>query len=81
MNSSNEKKMKEILAKVLLVEKTRINDRVSRKDVKEWDSMAHLMLVSEIESEFGVMMSDDDITEIKTVGDIKRVLRKLNVDI
>jgi len=81
MNSSNEKKLKEILAKVLLVDRTKINDGMSRKDVKEWDSMAHLMLVSEIESEFGIMMDDDDITEIKTVGDIKRVLRKLDVDI
>jgi acyl carrier protein len=76
-----EEKLKEILAKVLLVDRTKINDTMSRKDVEEWDSMAHLMLVSEIESEFGVMMNDDDITEIKTVGDIKRVLRKLNVPI
>jgi len=81
MNSSTEEKLREILAKVLLVDRTKINDRMSRKDVEEWDSMAHLMLVSEIESEFGVMMSDDDITEIKTVGDIKRVLRKLDVAI
>ena len=81
MNSSTEEKLKEILAKVLLVDRTKINDRMSRKGVEEWDSMAHLMLVSEIESEFGVMMSDDDITEIKTVGDIKRVLRKLDVAI
>jgi len=81
MNSPTEEKLKEILAKVLLVDRTKINDRMSRKGVEEWDSMAHLMLVSEIESEFGVMMSDDDITEIKTVGDIKRVLRKLDVAI
>ena len=81
MNSSTEEKLREILAKVLLVDRTKINDRMSRKDVEEWDSMAHLMLVSEIESEFGIMMSDDDITEIKTVGDIKRVLRKLDVAI
>jgi len=81
MNSSMEEKLREILAKVLMVDRTKINDRMSRKDVEEWDSMAHLMLVSEIESEFGVMMSDDDITEIKTVGDIKRVLRKLDVAI
>jgi len=81
MNSSAEEKLKEILVKVLLVDGTKINDRMSRKDVEEWDSMAHLMLVSEIESEFGIMMSDDDITEIKTVGDIKRVLRKFDVAI
>jgi len=81
MNSPAEEKLKEILVKVLLVDGTKINDRMSRKDVEEWDSMAHLMLVSEIESEFGIMMSDDDITEIKTVDDIKKVLRKLDVAI
>jgi len=81
MNSPAEEKLKEILVKVLLVDGTKINDRMSRKDVEEWDSMAHLMLVSEIESEFEIMMSDDDITEIKTVDDIKKVLRKLDVAI
>jgi acyl carrier protein len=81
MNSYTEEKLKEILSKVLLIDSTKINDKMSREDVEEWDSMAHLMLVSEIESEFGVMMSDEDIMRIKTVGDIKRMLRKLDVAI
>jgi len=81
MSSRMEERLKDILAKVLLVDKANINDRTSRKNMEEWDSMAHLMLVSEIESVFEVMMSDDDITEIETVGDIKKVLRKLGVAI
>jgi len=43
--------------------------------------MGHLMLISEIESTFNVFISDEDITKIKTIGDIKKVLRKLGVDI
>lgn len=81
MGSLMEEKLKEIVAKVLLVDKADINDQTSRKDLEEWDSMAHLMLVSEIESTFEVMMSDDDITGIETVGDIKKVLKKLGVAI
>jgi len=81
MGSLIEEKLKEIVAKVLLVDKANINDQTSRKDLEEWDSMAHLMLVSDIESAFEVMMSDDDITGIKTVGDIKKILRKLGVAI
>lgn len=81
MGSLIEEKLKEIMAKVLLVDKANINDQTSRKDLEEWDSMAHLMLVSDIESAFEVMMSDDDITGIKTVGDIKKILRKLGVAI
>jgi acyl carrier protein len=75
--SSTDEKLKNILMKVLLIDRNTISDNMSRKKVEEWDSMAHLMLVSEIESTFDVAMSDEDIIEIQTVGDIKRVLKKL----
>ena len=79
MSSNQDKKLKNILAKVLLIDETEISDEMSRKNVKEWDSMAHLMLVSEIESAFEVTMDDDDIMEIQTVADIKKTLQKLGI--
>jgi len=81
MSSSIDEKLKDILAKVLLIDETKISDGMSRKNVKEWDSMAHLMLVSEIESAFEVTMDDDDIMEIQTVGDIKKTLKKLGISV
>jgi len=81
MGSPTEKKLEEIVAKALLVDKANINDKMSRKDMEEWDSMAHLMLVSEIESAFGIVMSDDDIMEIETLSDLKKILKKLGVAI
>ena len=79
MSNSTDKKLKTILAKVLLIDESQINDDMSRKTVKEWDSMAHLMLVSEIEAAFEVTMDDDDIMEIQTVADIKKTLQKLGI--
>lgn len=81
MANASEEKLKDILTKVLLIDKSKISDGMSRKSVKEWDSMAHLMLVSEIESAFEVAMNDDDIMEIQTVGDIKKILKNLGVTI
>ena len=77
MSDSTDKKLKAILTKVLLIDESKVSDEMSRKTVKEWDSMAHLMLVSEIESAFEVTMDDDDIMEIQTVADIKKALQKL----
>ncbi len=77
--SNADSKLKGILAKVLLIDENMISDDMSRKKVEEWDSMAHLMLVSEIEADFQVSISDDDIMEIQTVGDIRRILKKLGV--
>ena len=81
MSSPSESRLKEIFAKVFLIDEDDINDKLSRKDVEEWDSMGHLMLVSELESAFGVFINDEDVIKIKTVGDIKKVLRKLGVAI
>jgi acyl carrier protein len=81
MSNITDKKLKEILAKVLLIDESKISDDMSRKTVKEWDSMAHLMLISEIESAFEVTIDDDDIMEIQTVADIKKTLQKLGINI
>ncbi len=78
--ASGDIKLKEILAKVLLINRNKISDEMSRNSVEGWDSMAHLMLVTEIEAAFDVAMSDDDIMEIQTVGDIKKALRKLGIN-
>ena len=79
MSSGTDRKLKEIVAKVLLIDESKITDVMSRKTVKEWDSMAHLMLVSELESAFGVIMDDDSIMEIQTVADIKKTIQKLGI--
>ena len=81
MTGVAEQRLKEIASKILLIEQDEISDATSRKDLETWDSMSHLMLVTEIESAFGIMMSDDDVTGIKTFGDIKRVLRRLGVNL
>lgn len=81
MNSSNENRLKEIFVKVFLIDEDEINDKFSRKEVEEWDSMGHLMLISEVQSTFGVFIKDEDIAKVKSVGDIKKVLRKLGVAI
>jgi acyl carrier protein len=69
-----EDKLLDILSKVLLLEKDKITDDLRRKDFETWDSMNHLILVSEIENEFDIFFEDDEVVELWTVGDIKKVL-------
>jgi acyl carrier protein len=81
MANVNEGRLREVVSKILLINANDFDNGTSRKDLESWDSMAHLMLVTELESAFGITMSDDDVTGVKTFGDIKRVLRKLGVDL
>ena len=81
MTNSAEKKLIDILTKVLLLEESEINDDLSRDDIEEWDSLAHLMLINEVEETFQITINDDDILAIHTIGDLKRVLKKMGVNI
>ena len=81
MSNSNESLLKTILKKVFLVDESSISDKLSREDIEEWDSMGHLMLISEVESTFGVFIPDENLAKIKTIGDLKKALRNLGVTI
>jgi acyl carrier protein len=69
-----EENLLEILSKVLLLDKEKITDDLRRKDFEPWDSMAHLDIVSEIENEFEIFFEDEEVIELWTVGDIKKIL-------
>ena len=71
----------DIISKILLLENEQIMDDISRDDLELWDSMTHLALVSELEQAFDIILSDDDVTEIKTIGDIKKTLTKFDIKV
>ncbi|MGY5864182.1 MAG: acyl carrier protein [Candidatus Thorarchaeota archaeon] len=69
-----EDKLLDILSKILLLDKDKITDDLRRKDYEPWDSMNHLILITEIENEFEIFFEDEEVVELWTVGDIKKVL-------
>lgn len=65
-----------IISKVLLLDKNELTDDLNRGDYEPWDSMAHLVLISEIENEFSIFFEDDEVVDIWTVADIRNLLSK-----
>jgi acyl carrier protein len=69
-------KLKKILSQVLGVDESEINDQSSPDNIESWDSFNGLMLVSELESQYKIHFSTDEVISIRTVGDIKKALKK-----
>ncbi len=42
----------------------------ARRDVADWDSVAHVKLVLSLEEEFGIRFSEDEVSSIQTVGQL-----------
>lgn len=72
-------RLKKILSKVLEVNEKEINDGSSPDTIASWDSFNGLMLVTELENEFKVNFTIDEVINVVNVGDIKKALIKHGV--
>lgn len=72
-------KLTRILAKVLDIKESEISDQASPETISSWDSFNSLLLASEIENEFGIKFTMDEVVAMKNVGEIKKVLKKYGI--
>ena len=58
-----------------------IKDSLTAKETPDWDSMNYLLFVAELEKQFNVSFTMDDVLNAKSLGDIKNMLRLRGVKI
>ena len=68
-----------IIAKVFSIPESEVNDQSGPENIESWDSFNGLILVDELENHFKIKFSISEITDVKTVSDIKRHLKNHNV--
>ena len=69
----------EIVARVFSIPISQVNDESSPENIESWDSFNGLILVDELENYFKIKFSISEITDVKTVADIKQHLKNHNV--
>lgn len=72
-------KLLKILSRVLDIKAEDITDGIGPDNTESWDSFNGLLLATELEKEFEVKFTMEDIVSIKNVGDIKKKLIKYRV--
>lgn len=64
---------------VLGVNKNVLNENFTFKAVPQWDSVAHLSLISELEDTFDVMFDSEDILHYGSYENGKLILGRMGV--
>ena len=65
-----------IISRVFNIDISLINNNSSPKTIDTWDSMNMYVLINEVETEFGIKFSLDEILEIQNVQNIENLLVK-----
>lgn len=63
---NKKEKLYNIMAESLGVSKEVIVDELQYNSIPEWDSVAHMALVAQIEDEFDIMLDTDDIIDMSS---------------
>ena len=63
------------------VPESEINDQTSPENIESWDQFHGLVLVDELENNFNVKFTIEEIADVQNVGDIKRHIKNHNIDL
>lgn len=67
-------KVRDVMAQVLDLRPAEIGPELSADSSSAWTSLNHLMLISQLENEFGVVFSNQDIKELTSFPAILEIL-------
>lgn len=68
-------RLTDIIVEVLRVPRAQIVDTLDMEATSTWDSLSHMQLIAAIEEEFGIDLDADEIVAMRSVANIRDVLR------
>lgn len=68
------KTFEEVTATAFGIPVEQVNDNLSSKDIANWDSMNYLLFISELEKNFTISFTMDEVMNAQTLGDIHKIV-------
>jgi acyl carrier protein len=69
-------RLQQVFRKIFGDDKLIITKSSSAKDIKMWDSLTHLELITAVETEFKIKFSFTEVMEFNTVGDMMQAIEE-----
>jgi acyl carrier protein len=68
------KTFNQIVSSTFSIPEESVKDALSSKDIENWDSMNYLMFIADLESEFSLSFTMDEVMNAQTLGDIRSIV-------
>lgn len=59
-----------LIAEILQVDPERITENTTANELEEWDSLAHVMIIGELQDRLGIQIPLDEAVDIVSVAEI-----------
>lgn len=78
---SNISKFKTAFVNALMIDEEKIVDSLKYQSISEWDSVSHMILITELEDVFGISIDTDDVIDMSSVAKAKEILAKYEIEL
>ncbi|WP_195282622.1 acyl carrier protein [Harryflintia acetispora] len=69
-------KVNEVFRDVFDDDSILVNEKTTANDIEDWDSLEHINLVVAIEEKFGMKFNMGEVTSMKNVGEMVKILEQ-----
>ncbi len=76
---TNVQKLTTAFANALMITEDKVVDSLKYQSITEWDSVSHMVLITEIEDAFNISLDTDDVIDLSSVLKAKEILAKHNI--
>lgn len=75
----NEEKLRKVFAEALEIDEQQITNDLTYNTIPEWDSIAHMTLIAEIDDQFDTMLDTEDVLDLSSFAKAKEILTKYDI--
>ena len=72
---------KDTFIEALGIDKNKFNENLKYQEIDEWDSIAHMSLMSGIEEKFSITLETDDIVDFGSFKKGIEILKKYKINL
>lgn len=68
--------LEQVFADALGIDVGAVSDALTYNSIPQWDSVAHMGLIAQLEDHYGVLLDTDDIIDMSSVAKARAILAK-----
>lgn len=76
----NQEKLVQAFSDALMINSEIVNNDLEYLSIPEWDSISHMVLISELEAQFSISLQTDDVIDMSSFAKAIEILEKHGVD-
>jgi acyl carrier protein len=76
---TNLQKLTKSFSNALMIDEDKITNSLKYQSIPEWDSVSHMVLITELEDQFDITLETDDVINMSSVEKAKEIISKFNI--